>query len=392
LYLLQKGEVEVNENKFPTYRISISSDESMEISSRLMGAYLLVSSIGQYKNTKSVKYALAGKRPGKDYNYAVINEGSDYPLTLAGRTKIIGDIKAGIGGVTKGEIEGEYFQGDSLNDGRIVTSNYSGLLDYNFGIINKYLSEIVDRAGSPDRYIDGSLVLDNESFRDLEKESIIVIENQLEISSDKPIIASRPITLISKGNVIIKGGSRIAGLFEIVIDGYVEIQSDAIVEGLTLVASDSIIIGSGALVSAQAICGGSIYIKEMARISYPSLLYIYDDGNSANPGQIVFNLGSKSECIAIAEDSISQLDLNPNSIVIQPLAKVNGIVESEGFLEIQGQLYGIAISSNFLYKTEKSLYINWLCNTNIDRNQLDFIAVLPINNSKLDSYGLFKKY
>lgn len=392
LSCLGKDEIDLTQRNLPQYDIRISEDEGFQLSARLYGAYLLVTSIGKFKNTNDTSYALIGKLPGKNFNFAIINGSSEYPLTLAGRTKIIGDIQAGPGGVSKGEINGEYFQYETLNEGAIYGSLEKPAFALDREIIKKYINNIPNRADNYDRFIQGSLVLDNRSFENLEENSVILIENNLEINPDKPIIANRPITLIVEGSVEITGNARLAGSLEIISSGYINLREGARLDGALLVAEDSLIIGRGGNFSGQALSPGLITIKENARILHPSLIYSYYPGYSSDDRQIIFENNSNSQCIVVMDSTLDKTSERYNRISVDDYASITGILESEEYIELKGSLAGLVLTNQFIYRTDKSVYINWLRNASVDRLKLDFFPVMPINNLGINDYGFFKKY
>ena len=392
LSYLDREEIDLTSRNLLEYNIEISDKNNFRLSARLFGAYLMVRSIGTHKSIADTIYALVGKLPGKEYNFAIINASSVYPLTLAGRTKITGDIKMGQGGVTKGEIDGQYFQFEDLNEGLILPA----LDTVNFGLdrdfLKRYLDEIPNRSDNHDRFIQGSLVLNEKSIENLKGSSIVLIENNLEINPDIPLILDDPITLIAKGSIEIKGTTRLSGPLEIISSGYINLSEGAVLEGCLLVAEDSVIVRGGAKYSGQILSSGKITIKDNARILHPSLVYSYYPGYSSDERQIVFENKSVAEGIVVMDSTLDNNREEYNRILIEDYAAITGILQSEECIEMRGSLFGIAVTSRFLYVKDQSIYVNWLGNAVIDRSKLDFIPIMPVNSTGVDDYGIFKKY
>lgn len=367
----------------------INPRESIEFDISLRGAYFLIKSVGGYKNEKIARFALIGIKPGRRINAAVINCSKQYPLVFAGNSSVIGDIIAGLESVTSGALDGISMPLDSLYDGsiHIVPDNNLPRIDKN--IIVYFLSQIRQRAHTPQKFIHGSWVLQDKN--DLDGSSCTVIENDLEINSASLVEYANDILIYCRGNVEIKGTTRISGLITVVSEKSICVTSDAILKDVILIAADSITICGDAFFNGQAISGHSIKVSNNARVAYPSLLYTYDSG-AFGESRITFSGRSVSSANAVMEP-LDEPDRDKISLLAkEATATVSGYLQDWNYSGIEGRFCGTTVSKNYWYSQDRSTYVNWLVDARIDRSGLEFLPILPVSMTPDYGYAIFAIY
>jgi hypothetical protein len=366
----------------------ISSNERYSVTAGISGGYILVISTGFSRSIQAKKKALIGIMPWSDLNAAVINEARNFPLVVAGNTLINGDVVTGPASVVEGEIEGIPFQRETIASGSIETCPGRVLPEIDKKFIEYYLDILSDKSSSPTQYISGSLVLDNiEPFR-FDDSAVILIENKLEINSQIIDQKADKITLIVKGSVIIRGDSKVTGNIEIVSARSILIEGQSFLENVILAAEDSIVFSEETKFRGQAIAGRMIKVKDNCRIYYPSLLYVYNDGDM-DENSLELDGDEYTETIAVIECMEGQKYGKGNRLVISPNSTISGFVFSSDYSEIRGQLNGISMTQNYYYEKPPSVYMNWLNDAMIDRDELKFLPILPAVFPNISGYAIY---
>ncbi|MFH2037170.1 MAG: hypothetical protein ABIJ45_12265 [Candidatus Zixiibacteriota bacterium] len=364
----------------------ISEKESFKVSVDLYGCYLLVKSTGQSAKVEIKKKAILGIMPDNVYNSAIINHSQDYPLTLSGRTKIIGNAFLGPHKIIGGSFEGRGFQGTELVDGRIVNSAQNPKPKIDTTLFEEYLNRISDRISTDNKYYFGSVVLGQ--FDSLPKNySSFKIENSLEINSLDLQPQNSEIVVTTGGNIIISGDSRINGLVQLISDKSIIVENDSNLKNVILFANDSIIIKDNSIVSGQLLSKGKISITDSAKILNPSLIYSYND-NESDSALICYWGKSYSEAVSVSYDSKSNFIADKNNIFIDTNVTVAGLVYSHYISDIRGSINGITESDSYRFIKPPTVYINWLIDINVDRSKLSFIPILPISFPYENGYAI----
>jgi len=367
----------------------ISEKEEFSVSPSLSGGYILVTSTGNIGNLQVTKKALIGLMPDRDLNAAIINSAENYPLTLAGRTNIIGDVIVGPGSITRGSIEGEAYQNKELVNGRIIQRAAVLKPKIDNKPIEDYLDDITNKTAFPDRYVIGSSVMTEFEKLDLEKPYTIKIENNLEINSLTLKIKNEKISIAASGNIRIIGNSKLDGLIELIAGKSIYIENKSNLNGLILVAKDSIILKNRSVFSGQALSTNKIRIKDSAFINYPSLLYVFgrDDNESKT---IEFGPNSYSRAVAVLKSENKDHSYQSQKILVDTNSYVSGYLFSDTYMDIRGVLFGTSKAESYFYFKEPTIYINWLRNVTINRFRLDFIPVLPVTFPNKNGYTIFR--
>jgi len=391
LYEIEKDSLTIDKIISKKLSEKISADEKYAVSAEPWGGYILISSEGMARGSEAAKKVLIGLMPNKDLNAAIINCGANYPVVIAGRTKITGDVIVGPGSITRGTIEGEAYQDEELTDGAIIQRADVTKPEIDNKPIKEYLSSTIEKVAFPDDFIIGSSVITDLDIPRKDTSYIIRVEDNLELKSLNLEAGNVKISLMAGRNITIGDSCHISGTIEIIARNSIIIDGGSYMSGVILAAEDSIVIKGGSIFSGQALCNKTIIISKNAKALYPSLLYAYDFDDDEER-TIRFGPDIYSEAIAVLND-VSQIGYSGESkIILDTNSIVCGYLYSDRYIDIRSVLLGIAHSESFWYKKEPTTYINWLRNVVINRNRLDFMPVLPVMFPNQNRYAIFTVY
>ncbi|MEO9545733.1 MAG: hypothetical protein ABJG68_15735 [Crocinitomicaceae bacterium] len=323
------------------------SIDSVDISKKQWGAYVVINSEAHFKGKTYAKVALAGQMNQlNEPNLFIVDQGR--PITISGETRLEGKIAIPKSGLKRGYIEGKNYQGDKMIYGSQTESS-------------KSLPKIQD--GFKDDLL---------SFGGL-------------------------ITKWENSDSIVKSFSE-EGVHYI-SDGYISIKNEYLAGQIVIEAKDSIFIGRNAQLSEvivkskvvhvqagfigtiQVFASEKITIEEDVTLMYPSVLGLLEETFPLKQ-QNRISIGENSQVIG----SVFALTENPNfrlpvQIDIAKEAKVDGLVYCQGKTQLKGTVNGNLYTEKFYLETPSSKYENHLLDAKI-LNDLpeDFVYISLFEN------------
>ncbi|HWZ23307.1 MAG TPA: hypothetical protein VNW06_11670 [Cytophagaceae bacterium] len=269
------------------------------------------------------------------------------PLSFSGTTVIIGNCKLPASGVKRGNIEGEYFSGTQLVQGKVSTST-KNLPAIQEKTLTRLLSLLKGDSTSMYRRI-GKLVYT------LDTDTLI---NKF---SDTTLV------LLSQGTGL--GGKYLEGNIIIYAVDKIEIPQNLTLKDVLIIAP-YIRIKNNVQGVFQAFASDSMIVEENVVCNYPSVLGLMKTDFHVQQPYIKTGSNFKFSGIIFSYQNVS--DLSQTLLSMGEKSEISGEIYANGFLELkQGTVVkGQVTCSKFYLKTKKAIYENNLLDITIDKTAL----------------------
>jgi hypothetical protein len=320
--------------------------DSVKLSHKAWGAFEVLIAEAFTRSRTSSQMAMVGSVFKKDDQLALFIADQDKVLSLCGNTTLKGLCYLPKGEVKQAYIEGKSFTGEKMVNGEIRMSPRE-VPAVNKEIVNRLRLMIKQVFSKTDSVIylnkDGLTDTLVNSFRN----KTIFLSSIIPLVLDN-ICISGNVALISSAPVKIRSSSQIKNA--LIIAPRIEIEDD-FAGSLQAFATDTFIVG------------------KKCHFSYPSVLGVFKDEKSKNSPYLLINEGTELNGIALAvQESIDIQRMVKISIAKD--AKIQGQVYSNGILQMNGVIYGMAICRQIQLTTPSSVYENHLLDAVIDRSKL----------------------
>ncbi len=375
------------------YSETIEGIGRIEYSIESYGVYLRCIGRGLAGKSKIELSGLLGRRGGNVLTSAINLDGAEYPLVLAGDTKIKGDVVVGASGVIPGKYKGREFRGSKLVDGRIIKDRIVRIPGINRFIYDKYIAEMETSSGDHDTTFESHFILTDDNYNLVKSYkkpyfkaglNIRLSEKHLDLSDDKFEIDD---------DLEIGGNSAIFGFGLFKVNGDILIKDQAQLRDIVLMVDGNSELIDNTVIRCQIICSGTITVKDSSILERPGTLIADYDGEG---GRIEYESGKISSGVAIVladnygfghwgrENEVPRIVINPGS-------EWNGILYSEGFATIMGKVSGNVSTKGFYIYSEPTAYLNWLVDADIsvDPEVLEYINPVILDLEGPYSYAYF---
>jgi len=343
------------------------------------GPYLLVRSTGGYANQSVTNTALIGSVPPDYFKAAITVTDENYPLMIAGDSRIYGDVNTGPQGLIPGRIKGEGVTSEEFHTGIVNIHQSLSVPHLNRDVLNQYQNEMNSRRTRIECTEHGSKVMGPESNVIFNNCNSIYIENNLIIDGSTLRQPTDIKSIFVNGTVEICGKSQISGLIEIMAEGSILVTDSAYLDEVILWAGDSVVIGSNTTFSGIAICSTEISVKDEATLLYPSMLLL-SNMEVPSDAETSISLTSKglleSTCY-VSRDS-SQDHSSQCLIYLDTASRYSGYLVSEDKTDLRGILLGSVVTDQFHYYLPPTTYVNWIKDARISIQGLDHTPALPM--------------
>lgn len=336
-------------------------NDKVKLGRKYWGAYEVVFSNASFKNESISRVVLSGNSPDSSKKYSLYMADEDKPLALCGKTKIKGTTFLPKAGVKRAYIEGQNFIGANLIDGIIKQSD-------------KFIPEF-----NKETLVNIKNLLDKKSVGI--NDSVIAIGTELSENfvtnnfNNKTIVYSSEVTLkissgIYTGNIAIFSSKQIS-------------ISNAAVLNDVILAAPKIIIEKGFKGNLQAFASDSIILEKEVSLYYPSVLGIVKS-EKIKIATIVLN-GKDSISGSLFSYKGTNDALSQTAIILKKDTFVQGEVYTNGYADIQGNIYGSLTCSKIMLSTPSSVYENHLLNAIIDQTSLSkyYVGIISSETQKI---------
>lgn len=331
------------ENTFP---FQLSADSS-ELKREWWGLFPLAS-VSVNKQTKSLKRSfMYGSQLSGFTASALYLTDHELGVFSVGNTTVTGSVFLPKRGIAEGNIEGKGFTGKQLVHGEVKPS-FSELPQIS-PITLTNLKNLFDH-----RHVEVNI-------------------NQIYSSDSLKGSYSGNTTFLCTDQPVRLEGIHISGKFIIHSDKEIVVASDCSLDNVILI-SPSIVFEQGFKGSIQAFASEQILVKQFCKLNYPSVLTIIPHDESLQ-AEVILEKGS------IVEGVVSLFNINKSvhlpQITIDKHALVYGLVYANGYLNLQGSVYGTVATDYFRYKTWSGIYDNYLVDAEINNTRLSASFLIP---------------
>ncbi|MFC2094554.1 hypothetical protein ACFLSH_02885 [Bacteroidota bacterium] len=366
---------------------------SVTTNTRLKGFYWEVTTIAKGKNDSSlVNYLLGSPREQSVlFTNAIVLSRPNLRATVAGNTKITGNILATTKRITKGNIFGLPPVKKNYLDGEIIVDTDIPVQLAQDSLFDKTYYDLANRNSS---YIEfESFHLDENTIKTIDGSELIKLSADLQLSG-KLNSAERniPVDIFAVGKVIINKDTYSDVDLSIIAGSEVEIGKNVHLENVLIFSESAITISADSYFKNVQFFSRDKIIIRGSLFDYPSLICLNIDASDSS--KLNNSLDISSSVIngaVLLMTSSSGLSSNKTKIKIDDKSKIQGVIYSENNLELLGEVQGSVYSYNFWFYKEPTEYTNWLVNIHVNRRDMSDWFLLPAALSESTKLEVLKK-
>jgi hypothetical protein len=333
--------ISVGDNKY--FDLYGNNTDSISIKKMNWGSYQVILSKAFSRAKSRQKAALLGAEPDSTCKSALYLQDNGKPLTLCGKTYIRGICYLPQSGVTRGNIEGKYFEGEELINGKIESSRN------NMPAIDKSM------IGQMQSYF-----LKKEPIND----SVMYYGSVQQRGSISNSFFNKTIRIYSHGKIILSGGSYYSGNILITSDTEVVVSGNCFAKDIIIFAP-IVRVESPFNGDVQIYASDSICVAKSVKFTYPSVLGIIRNKVAANGSDIL--LGDQ---VSIAGNVFGYNEMeSTNEQILITIGKedtIRGQVFTTGQVNFSGTVYGNISCSHFITISPKGEYMDYLVDVTMD--------------------------
>jgi hypothetical protein len=335
-----------NENLNDKYILLHSTEDSIKINKKQWGLYHCISVSAKHKKYSLEESGLFGTFMSSDTGLVTI--GKDKTTTIAGKC----DIKAYCY-LPKGEIK-------------------FGTIDDSNGYDTKDIKPFIKNAPAKLPEIDSKLIDNLINLRDQIRLSDSIINEPNE--SLKWPFSKKTITIILSTKRL--RNANLTGNIKLYSKNDLEIDSNCSLDNVLIIAKKVKFL-SGFKGKVHVLAEDSIICSNNTIFDYPTSFTVYTDeiNKKRNSGII---LGSNTElagCIFSYKEHNDEA--NGSFIKLNSKSKIKGLVYTNGYLHLEGEMMSNIYTSKLLIKTSSSVYENHLLSCSINPKKSSNIVYIP---------------
>jgi hypothetical protein len=324
-----------------SYDLFGNNTDSVSIEKMNWGSYQVILSKAFSRLKSRRKAAIIGFLPDSTCKAALYLQDNGKPLTLCGKTFVRGICYLPQSGVKRGNMEGKYFNGSELINGKIKSSSYT---------MPAIARDAMDQMQS---YF---------SARKPLNDSIYSPSGQHDSISNS--FFNKTIRIYSHDKVVLSSGSYYKGNIIITSDTEVIVSGNCFAKDIIIYAPivriESLFNGDLQVYGRDSIC-----VAKEVRFTYPSVLGIIKNKVSTKGSDIL--LGSQ---VSVAGNIFGYNEMeSTNEQMLVTIGKddtISGQVYTNGEVDIRGIVYGNITCSHFITKSSKGVYEDYLVDVTID--------------------------
>jgi hypothetical protein len=360
-------------------QISVFEYDSANIQYHPWGGFLYLASSASIKNQFSELETFVGFEQSQEFLPAIsINPGHS-ALVVTGDTRIYGDVSVGRSGARKATLAGRPYSGTQIIYGNIIPSSQDNRPPINEEYVNFLFESFRDAlSNQPVTNLDNFIV---------QTDHLISTDNILEPAKNIPIdnttinekngIISGPVNLICYEPLIINSQLELKNRVKLLCSKPIRIQGKINLENAILYSPDKIILSNVQDCRIQIFSEKSIELTNNTCLEYPSLLMVHSKTDSGN---IIIQTDCKISGSLLYLNNLkhTQSSQNQGKIVINKGAVVDGLVYSDNYLTLSGEVNGMVITDRFYFYYSPTHYFNWIKDGVVDRTRLNGHFKLPV--------------
>lgn len=366
---------------------------SVTTNTRLKGFYWEVTTTARGKNDSSEVNYLLGSPVEKSrlFTNAVVLSRPNLRATVAGNTKITGNILATTNRITKGNIFGEPPVEKDYLDGEIIVDTDIPVQLAQDSLFDKIYYDLANRNSS---YIEfESFHLDENTIKTINGSELLKLSANFQLSGKLNSAEQNiPVNIFAGGKVFIQKDTYSDIDISIIAGSEVKIGKNVHLENALIFSDSAITISADSYFKNVQLFSRNKIIIRGSLFDYPSLICLnIDASDSAKLNNSLDISSSVVNGTVLLMTSSSGLSSNKTKIKIDDKSKIQGVIYSENNLELLGEVHGSVYSYNFWFYKEPTEYINWLVNINVNRKDMSNWFLLPVALSESNRLEVLKK-
>ena len=322
-----------------------------------------------------------------EFENALIISKQNATLSVVGKTRITGDMLTSSNNINYGNIFGFSSSNKNFLEGKIKVSKEIRTKLFADTLVKKIYSFIPDNSF---KIIEGSVSFSSGELNQLKN---VFIKGDLRLTGKgSSKVNYTNVKIKVGGKLIIDEGTELTREVEIHCDSAVEIGRNVKLENVLIATRSSITIGQQTELQYVQLFSTKSIQSDQAYFKFPSVLCLYTE--TANKENYNNQMELKSTTLngsAMLVCDIAGLSGNQSKIIIDEKSVVQGIVYSENYAEIQGEVKGSVYVNSLRYYKEPAEYLNWMIDLNINRKKLDPEFLLPVGFSNEQKYKLVRE-
>jgi hypothetical protein len=312
-----------------------------------------------------------GAYPGNLFENAIISSSPNFRASVSGNTKINGDILASSDKIKPEIIFGIDPPSKDYHTGKIKTSNNIDIKIFRDSLITGLFKSKTD---SSYILLQNQLTIDSTNYKELfnagcnyKCQSDLVFNSKMNFG-----LLKKDIKIIVKGRVIINDQADIDFNKMCINSDSVEIKKECNISNLLCVSHGRINIDvQTTLHNSQLFANDNISISG-TRFLFPSVICLFEvtaDTSIKNPNISIKSSNINGNIMLVCD--YTGLGSNKSKISIDEKSKIQGIIYSENYTDLRGDLNGSLYTLYTWYYKEPTEYKNWFINMKVDRGLLD---------------------
>jgi hypothetical protein len=363
----------LHENSFIINHDSIN----VNVNIQQIGLYALISASAKSHNDSSLYQCFVSEKLRSPFKNAITISHPNSNITVAGVTHITGDILSSAANITKGNIFGIRNSSENYLEGKILKETNIKASIFNDSLIMPLFN--YDNVSLDSTCLQlKSLVIDNSFLSTYSQGQKFIVNGQVTIKDNLNSKNYKYYDITARDKVYFYTNTSSNVKLIIKSDSSIIIDKGCNLENELLVSKSKIIIAGSQFKNVQMFSKDSLLISD-SNFRYPSVIVGYTARkDSLMPAKLLSIKNSVVNGAVMLLYPVTGVSGNKSKIVIDEKSKVQGVIYSENNIEISGNITSSVYTYNFWYYKDPGEYINWLVNTNINRNKLDKWFLLPL--------------
>lgn len=322
-----------------------------------------------------------------EFENAIIISKPNANLSVAGETRITGDVLTSSTRINRGNIFGLKSTDKNYLDGKITANNELRTKLLADTLVKKLFTFVPD---STFTIYEGNASLSPGELDGLKN---ITIAGDLWINGiGGSKVNYTNVKIKVGGKLVIEEGTELKREVEIYCDSAVEIGRNVKLENAMIVTQSGISVGQGSELQYVQLFSTKSIKSDEAFFKFPSVLCLYIETTNKKNYRNQMELKSTTlNGSAMLVCDIAGLSGNQSKIIIDEKSVVHGMVYSENYAEIHGEINGSVYVNSLWYYKEPTQYLNWMIDLNINRKKLDTEFLLPVGFSDEQKYKLVRE-
>ena len=360
---------------------SISEEDSVRVNYHHWGGFIFLSSGVKQKKEKFCLESTIGAFPSNIFSAAIVLKPKPSPLVLTGASRIQGDVIMGMGGIRKGVSGIHEYEANEMVTGRIIGTHSDLRPEIDRTYLKNLWQVFQEKLSSdnlplfPEIMGDTSYFFSADSATNWWSQPVRLTNEQL---NKKNWQLHGPLILMADEPLILKNNLTMEHFVQIICNRSVLIQGKgSTYHQVLLYSPEKIILSEVDNFCGQIFSKQAIVIENGSRLHYPTLLMVWSSYDSSFI-KIDTSSSISGSIILVSETDSVVRSQNQAKILIEKGAVVNGLVWSDNYTQLNGEVNGLVITDQFYEYQSPTIYLNWIRDGIIRRDRINSRFRLPL--------------